>query len=79
MEYLFPIPSPYEIVDHSFLNLSYNVVYTMDKLIKISDKKILNMISKEECLYLGVNIIIFFMLISFKINYRAIFENEYTF
>ena len=31
MEYLFPIPSPYEIIDYSFINLSFNVAYSLDK------------------------------------------------
>ncbi len=31
MEYLFPNPSPYEIIDYSFLNISFNVVYSMDE------------------------------------------------
>ena len=34
MEYLFPISTPYEIIDYSFANLSFNVVKSMEKTIK---------------------------------------------
>ena len=30
MEYLFPFPTPYEIIDNSFPYISFNVVYTME-------------------------------------------------
>ncbi len=33
MEYLFPAPSPYEIIDYSYFNLSFNVVYSMNAII----------------------------------------------
>ena len=35
MEYLFPNPSPYEKIDYSTINLSYNVVKSMDDTINI--------------------------------------------
>ena len=43
MEYLFPNPSPYEIIDYSLINLSFNLAFSMDKIIKsnkIKDCKI---------------------------------------
>ena len=36
MEYLFPKPTQYEIIDYSFLNFAFNVTYSMDKFIKIN-------------------------------------------
>ena len=33
MEYLFPFPSPYEIIDDSIKNLSFNVVQSMNEII----------------------------------------------
>ena len=33
MEYLFQKPSPYEIIDYYFINKSFNVAFTMDKII----------------------------------------------
>ena len=35
MEYEFPDPSPYEIIDYSLLNISFNVIYTMEKYLKL--------------------------------------------
>lgn len=51
MEYLFPIPTPYEIVDYSFLYLSYNTVYSMDEQIKFNKNQMINMISKDNFLF----------------------------
>ena len=33
MEYLFQKPSTYEIIDYYFINKSFNVAFTMDKII----------------------------------------------
>ena len=66
--YIFPQPSPYEILDNSFVNLSFNVVYTMDKNIKDYENQISHMITKNECFYLGIYIIILFIFIFVKFN-----------
>ena len=34
LEFIFHNPSPYEIIDYSFLNLTFNIVYDYEKLIK---------------------------------------------
>ena len=74
MEYLFPNPSSYEIEDKSFLNLSFNLSYSMDKLIRIKEKQILNMITKEEFNHLISNFLIIFLLIILKIHYKNNFQ-----
>ena len=74
MEYLFPIPSSYEIVDQSFLNLSFNVSNSLDKLIKIKEKQILNMITKQEFCHLILCFFIIFFLIILKIDYKYNFH-----
>ena len=79
MEYLFPQPSPYEIIDNSYLNLSFNVVKTMDKNIKDYETQILHMITKKECFYYGIDIIIFFILIFVKINNYFIKKHIYQY
>lgn len=33
LEYLFPNPSPYEIIDYSIIKLSYNAIHDMDEII----------------------------------------------
>ena len=70
MEYLFPNPSPYEIVDYSLLKLSFNLTYSLDKIITIYEKKIYKMIKKEDFFFSEINLLLFFILIIFKIIYN---------
>lgn len=42
MEYLFPEPSPYELIDYSFSKISFDVMYTMQKKINYYIKNIRN-------------------------------------
>ena len=69
MEYLFPIPSSYEIIDYSFLNASFNVVSYMDKNIKYYKNKISTMITKEEFFYSFLNLIVLLSLLFLKLYY----------
>ena len=39
MEYLFPNPSPYELIDYSLINISFNVAYSLDKNNKKNKKQ----------------------------------------
>ena len=66
LEYLFPNPSPYEIVNYSLLNLSFNLSYSMDKKIKAIDNEISLMVTKVDCLYLIAKIIIILFLYYLK-------------
>ena len=70
MEYLFPNPSPYEIVDYSLLKLSFNLTYSLDKIQKMNEKKISHMIMKEYFFFSEINLVLFFLLIIFKIIYN---------
>ena len=76
MEYLFPNPSPYEIIDYSLLNISFNVAYTMDMLIKLNEKQITHMITKTDYIYLETINILNIFLIIFKIIYRNKYYNS---
>ena len=70
MEYLFPIPSKYEIVDYSIINISFNITYTMDKEIKNYENQI--KIFKKQFNFnslLFLNILIFLKLNSNNIYY----------
>ena len=68
MEYLFPNPSPYEIIDYSFTNLAFNVSYSMNEQLKLNENKILHMINKKVCIHLVTNLILFFLLIILKVH-----------
>ena len=47
MEYLFPNPSPYEIIDYSLVNLSFNIVYSLDQIVELNKKRTSSIIKKE--------------------------------
>ena len=64
MEKLFPIPTQYEIIDYSFQNLSFNLVYSMDKIIINYEEK-LKLIRKKNTFQ--NNLILIFLLIFLKI------------
>ena len=66
MEYLFPFQSQYEIINYSFVNLSFNLTYSLNmELIKSEDMRT-HMIMKSECFNLILLIIIFFFILFFK-------------
>ena len=68
MEYLFPNPSPYEIDDTFLFNLTFNDVYSMIQTIKSNENIISHMITKKECLYIIINLILIFIVITIKLN-----------
>ena len=59
MEHLFPIPSPYELVDKSKFNLESNFLYSIDKGIK--SNAYLNILYRKKNYF---NILLYFNLIS---------------
>ena len=62
LEYLFPIPSPYEIIDYSLLNIAFNTTYTLSTLLRLNEKQMIHLITKKECFYLIIKIILIFKL-----------------
>ena len=70
MEYLFPNPSPYENVDYSLLNTSFNATYTLNKLLKLNEKEMSNLMTKKECFYLLIKIISIFLFLLFKVKFK---------
>lgn len=80
MEYLFPIPTNYEIIDYSFVNLSFNTVYSLDNNIKIYELKNRYLFKKKEFYLLQLLIILLFVLIFIKKYYKIIYiiiNNDY--
>ena len=67
MEYLFQKPSPYEIKDYSFINKSFNVVFTMDKIINNYEIQLSKTITKKECLNLMIMLILVFISFYLKL------------
>lgn len=68
MEYLFPNPSPYEIIDYSFLNISFNIAYATNIQLMINEKQMSNMITKKECLNLQLKVLLILIIIVLKNN-----------
>jgi len=66
MEYLFPNPSPYEIIDYSLINLSYFVVKSLIKK-KHSNKKLYIF---NNFIDIKFNIFLFLLLLIIKINIK---------
>lgn len=71
MEYLFPNPTPYEIIDYSILKISFNVAYSLDRYLKQYQQIIYQMISKNDFYNLKEYIILFFVMVYFKIQYKV--------
>ena len=72
LEYLFPTPTKYEIIDYSILNLSFNIVYTMQVEINQYEKQIIKLKVQKNYylnLFFLINILIFF-----KFNYYNIYS-----
>ena len=68
MEYLFPNPSPYEIDDYSFVNLSFNATYSLDQNLRSCENQKFQMIEKREFYILQTNLFIFFIIFFIKFN-----------
>ena len=73
MEKLFPIPSPYEIIDNSLQQIAFNVVYAMNKEIDYYEKNNYGKVSKNIFFNLLINHFYFFVFVFIKFNYRIIF------
>ena len=72
LEYLFPNPSPYEIIDYSFINISFNIVNTMDEIIKTYENDNTKLFIKEEFNYLLIFFILIFIFIILKNSNKII-------
>ena len=71
MDYLFPIPTPYEIIDYSISNLSFNVIHSMETLIELNDENLKKMY--KTCILQRIiilNMFLIFLKIIYKNNYK---------
>ena len=67
MEYLFPIPSPFEISNNLFYNISFKLAYLMHRNEKENEIILSHMIRKTEVLSLISNITTLYIIIIYKI------------
>ena len=69
MEYLFPIPTPYEIIDFSLANLSFNVIKSMEETI-LKYEGIIKQFNKiKQFISLIILIALFFVIKKYNNNY----------
>ena len=73
MEKLFPIPTQYEIVDYSFQNLSFKLVYSMNKII-INYEKELKLIRKKNSFKNQLILILLLALLKMFIKKKFILD-----
>ena len=70
MEYLFPIPSKYEIVENPILNISFNAIYSMEQSLKSKEIFFINLIKRKEFYIIKGNIILISILLIIKIKVK---------
>ena len=72
MEYLFPIPSPYEVVENPILDLSLNIVYSMDQFLKTKQNILTNTMKEKKIIFIEKNVIIISFLLLIKISLKKL-------
>ena len=67
LEYLFPTPSPYEIVNNRLINLSFYSIHLIDQLLKINNIEIKHLISQNIIFFLFLIFIVIVIITIYKI------------
>lgn len=73
MEYLFPIPTSYELIDYNLANISFNVIHSMEKKILIYEKKFKKIYHFQHLLLLIIFLLILKLIYDF-ILYKNSFK-----
>ena len=73
MEYLFPVQTPYEIIDYSFINISFNIIYSMEKTLKDYEIKFQLIKKNYEVNYFQAYIILTILLLFLKLYIHFIY------
>ena len=73
MNYLFPIPTPYENIDYDISYLAFNVVKSLETTLKLEEKKFKNIIRKNNIFRLETLIVLFIFVLFIKIKKNKIF------
>ena len=66
MEYTFPIPTPYEIIDSSWLNLSSNLIYKFEQHLK-NNENLFHQSSNQKHFYYFIIILFILSFLKNKI------------
>ena len=68
LEYFFPNPSPYEIANYKLVNLSFNTIFLMKKLLMNNQNETIDLIKQNTIFYLFLIILIIVILFIIKVN-----------
>ena len=71
LEYIFPKPTSFEIIDYSFQNISFVTTQSLDRNLKKCERQKSNLIEKGEFYILQILIIFFFIFIYIKEHYKS--------
>ena len=75
LEYFFPNPSPYEITNYKLVNLSFNTIYLMKKLLMTNQNETIDLIAQNTIFYLFLIIVIIVILFIIKITNNYYYYN----
>ena len=70
LEYIFPKPTSFEVIDYSLKKISYKTARSLDHNLKMCERQKSHLIQKEEFYFLQVLILLFFFLIFIKDHYK---------
>ena len=70
LEYIFPKPTSFEVIDYSLRKISYKTARSLDHNLKICERQKSHLIQKEEFYFLQVLILLFFFLIFIKDHFK---------
>ena len=73
MNYLFPIPTPYENIDYTISNLAFNVVQSLENTLKLQEKNYKDIKRKNNIFHLEALIILIIFVLFLKIKKNNIF------
>jgi len=73
MEYLFPIQTPYEIIDNSYKNISFNIAHSMEEILEDYERQFQLIKKNYEVNYFQANIILIILLLFLKLCIHFIY------
>ena len=77
LEYLFPTPSPYEIVNNKLINLSFQSIFLMNEILKINKNNLSQLITHNLIFFLILILIFISILTIYKIYNKYYYHYNY--